>query len=358
MNHASPTRPVLSIDLMAIIENFRLIQAQVEPAEVAAVVKADAYGLGAKAVTKALSTAGCKAFFVAHVEEAVDLRTSLPNATLFVLHGFSPSHTHHFATHKLSPVISSVAQLESWMGSKLPTPYALHLDTGMSRLGLSVDEAAAVSNFARPTLIMSHLACADDPVELKNRDQLLTFKALAKRFPNSWTSLAASGGCFLGPDYSFDLVRPGIALYGGNPRKSGENPMRGVVTLTAPILQVRSIDRGDTVGYGATYVASGPRRLAVAALGYADGLLRTLSNRGHGVINGVKCPIVGRVSMDLVTLDISECPPAMAQPGMPVEFIGPHQPIDEFARAAGSLPYEIFTRLGPRIVRHYTGTHL
>lgn len=356
MNHASPTRPVLSIDLLAIVENFRLIQAQVAPAEVAAVVKADAYGMGAKPVSKALAAAGCKAFFVAHAEEAADLRPGLPNATIFVLNGFVSAHTHQFALHKLSPVISSLQQLEAWLASKLPTPYALHLDTGMSRLGLSVEEIHAAGNFARPTLIMSHLACADDPGELKNRDQLLTFKSLAKRFPTAWTSLAASGGCFLGPDYSFDLVRPGIALYGGNPRKIGENPMRGVATLTAPILQVRSIDRGDTVGYGATYVASGPRRLAIAALGYADGLMRTLSNRGHGVINGVKCPIVGRVSMDLVTLDISECLPAMSQPGMAVEFIGPNQPVDELAKAAGTLPYEIFTRLGPRIARHYTGT--
>jgi alanine racemase len=358
MNQASPTRPVLSIDLMAIAENFRLLQAQVAPAEVAAVVKADAYGMGAKAVTRALTAAGCKAFFVAHIEEAIDLRQNLPQATIFVLNGYFAGHAHLFAANKLSPVISSLLQLESWLASKLSTPYALHIDSGMSRLGLSVEEAQTASNFARPTLIMSHLACADDPGELKNREQLLTFKALAKRFPNSWTSLSASGGCFLGPDYTLDLVRPGIALYGGNPRKSAENPMRGVATLTAPILQVRSIDRGDTVGYGATYVASGPRRLAVAAMGYADGLMRSLSNRGHGVVNGIRCPIVGRVSMDLVTLDVSECPPAMAQPGTLVEFIGPHQPVDELARAAGTLAYEIFTRLGPRVIRQYTGTHL
>ena len=358
MNNAFPTRPALTIDLLAIIENFRLIQSQVAPAEVAAVVKADAYGMGARPISKALAAAGCKAFFVAHTEEAIELRQGVPTATIFVLNGFVGSLAAPFATHKLSPVISSLPQLEDWLASKLQTPYALHLDTGMSRLGLSVDETQAASNFARPTLIMSHLACSDDPGELKNRDQLLTFKALSKRFPNSWTSIAASGGCFLGPDYSLDLVRPGIALYGGNPRKSGENPMRGVATLAAPILQIRSIDRGDTVGYGATYVASGPRRLAIVAIGYADGLMRSLSNRGHGVINGMKCPIVGRVSMDLVTLDVSECPPSVAQPGTMVEFIGPHQPIDELARAAGTLPYEIFTRLGPRISRHYTGTQL
>ena len=357
MSQISPTRPTLTIDLMAIVENYRLLQSQVQPAEVAAVVKADAYGMGAKQVSQALVAAGCKAFFVAHVEEAAELRPCLPTATIFVLNGFAQTQSTAFASHKLSPVISSPPHLEAWLKSGLATPYALHVDTGMSRLGFSNDDLVSFANLAKPALVMSHLACSDDPGELKNRDQLLTFKAMAKRFPTAWTSLAASGGCFLGPDYSFDLVRPGIALYGGNPRKSGENPMRGVATLTAPLLQVRSIDRGDSVGYGATYVASGARRLGIAALGYADGLMRSLSNRGHGLISGIKCPIVGRVSMDLVTLDVTECSNAMVQPGAPVEFIGPNQPIDELAKAAGTLPYEIFTRLGARVIRHYTGAH-
>jgi alanine racemase len=204
---------------------------------------------------------------------------------------------------------------------------------------------------------MSHLASSDDPEHEKNQLQLRRFKTLAKRFPNTPLSLAASGGCFLTPDFAFALVRPGIALYGGNPRKSGENPMLGTVTLTAPLLQVRSIDRGDTVGYGATYSASGPRRLGIAALGYADGLMRSLSNRGHGVIAGVKCPIVGRVSMDLVTLDVTHVPEREAHAGAIVEFIGPHQTVDELARDAGTLPYEIYTRLGPRIERRYVGAN-
>jgi len=356
MTQALPTRPVLTVDLLAIAENFRMIRGAVAPAEVAAVVKADAYGLGARAVARALTAAGCKAFFVAHMEEALELRQDLPQATIFVLHGFVASQAVHFATHKLSPVISSLTQLEAWLSAAIQIPYALHVDTGMSRLGLSVAEAQTASNFARPTLLISHLACADDANDPRNLAQLTAFKTVARRFPNAWTSLNASSGCFLGPEYTCDLVRPGIALYGGNPRKTGENPMRGVATLTAPILQVRSIDRGDTVGYGATYEASGPRRLAVAALGYADGLMRTLSNRGHGVVAGIRCPIVGRVSMDLVTLDVSECPPAAAAPGAHVEFIGPNQPVDELARTAGTLSYEIFARLGPRIIRQYTGT--
>jgi alanine racemase len=348
------TRPTLTIDLLAIVENYRRLIAQVKAAEVAAVVKADGYGLGAKPVAQALTAAGCKTFFVAHVEEGVELRPATAER-IFVLHGYTPAHKAAFAEYNLSPVISSVGQLSDWLKSGLRTECALHLDTGMSRLGLSDADINTVEGAITPSLVMSHLASADDAEHEKNEQQLARFNALSKRFPETPLSLAASGGCFLGGDYAFDLVRPGIALYGGNPRKSGENPMKGTVTLTAPLLQVRSIDRGDTVGYGATYSASGPRRLGIAAIGYADGLLRTLSNRGFGVIAGVKCPIVGRVSMDLVTLDVTEVPEREAHAGAAVEFIGPHQTVDELAQAAGTLPYEIYTRLGDRITRHYTG---
>jgi alanine racemase len=351
---SSSTRPSLTVDLAAVVENHRRLVAQTNPAEVSAVVKADGYGLGAKSVAGALAAAGCKTFFVAQAEEGADLRPAVPNATIFVLNGFVPQDKALFAEHGLSPVLSSPQQLVNWLRNGLRAEYALHVDTGMSRLGLSEADIDRIEGAAVPTLLMSHLACSDEDEHAKNKDQLARFRHLAKRFANARLSLAASGGCFLGPDFAFDLVRPGIALYGGNPKKSGENPMRGVVTLTAPLLQVRSIDRGDTVGYGATYSATGPRRLGIAALGYADGLMRSLSNRGHGVIAGVKCPIVGRVSMDLVTLDVSHV--SAAQAGTPVEFIGPHQTVDELARAAGTLPYEIYTRLGPRIERRYTGT--
>lgn len=350
------TRPAVTIDLLAIVENYRRLIAQVRPAEVSAVVKADAYGLGAKPVAQALAAAGCKTFFVAHAEEGAALRTVLPAHPIFVLHGYVAAHRALFDESKLSPVICGIGQLQDWLKSGHRTPYALQLDTGMSRLGLSEADLDTVEGAAAPVLVMSHLASADDPEHAKNEEQLARFKALAERFPGVHLSLAASGGCFLGAPFAFDLVRPGIALYGGNPRKSGENPMRGTVTLTAPLVQVRSIDSGDTVGYGATYSASGPRRLGVAALGYADGLMRSLSNRGHGVIAGVKCPIVGRVSMDLVTLDVTRVPGDAAHAGADVEFIGPHQTVDDLARDAGTLPYEIYTRLGPRIERHYTGT--
>lgn len=351
------SRPTLTIDLLAIVENYRRLIAQVKPAEVAAVVKADGYGLGAKPIALALSAAGCKTFFVAHVEEGAALRHTIPDATIFVLHGYDAAHRALFAEHKLAPVISSKPQLIDWLKAGLRTQHGLHLDTGMSRLGLSEADLTMVEGAAEPSLVMSHLASADDPEHGKNEEQLTRFRALMNRFSNTRFSLAASGGCFLGAPFAFDLVRPGIALYGGNPGKSSENPMRGTVRLTAPLLQVRSIDRGDTVGYGATYSASGPRRLGIAAIGYADGLMRSLSNRGHGVIAGVKCPIVGRVSMDLVTLDVTQIPERDTNPGTAVEFIGPDQPVDELAKAAGTLPYEIYTRLGPRIERHYTGAH-
>ena len=350
------TRPALTVDLLAIAENYRRIVVAVKPAEVAPVVKADAYGLGAKPVAMALAAAGAKTFFVAHPEEGVELRGVVPDALVYVLHGFETAHRALFAEHKLAPVISSPPQLVDWLKAGLRTPYALHLDTGMSRLGLSEADIETVHGAAQPALVMSHLANADDTDHPKNGEQYARFKRLSERFPGARLSLAASGGCFLSPAFAFDLVRPGIALYGGHPGKSGENPMKGTVTLTAPLLQLRSIDRGDTVGYGATYSASGPRRLGIAAMGYADGLMRSLSNRGHGVIAGVKCPIVGRVSMDLVTLDVSQVPPSNElKAGTPVEFIGPHQTVDELANAAGTLPYEIYTRLGSRIDRHYVG---
>jgi alanine racemase len=355
---AASTRPSLTIDLLAIVENFRRITAQVKPAEVAPVVKADAYGLGAKHVAAALTAAEVKTFFVAHAEEGIELRAIAPAATIYVLHGYAAEHKGLFAEYRLAPVLSSPPQLVAWLKSGLRTDYALHVDSGLSRLGLSEQDLDMVEGAAAPVMVMSHLASSDDPEHEKNAEQLARFKNVLKRFSTARVSLAASGGCFLGAEFAFDLVRPGIALYGGNPRKSGENPMKGVVTLTAPLLQVRSIDRGDTVGYGATYTASGPRRLGIAALGYADGLMRSLSNRGHGVIAGVKCPIVGRVSMDLVTLDVTHAPQAEVHAGATVEFIGKDQSVDDLARAAGTLPYEIFTRLGPRIVRHYTGTRV
>ena len=362
LEHASAAAgPVLTVDVDAVVANYRLLAERVRPAKVAAVVKADAYGLGAIPIARALARAGCETFFVAHVEEGMVLRSALPSSHILVLHGFFRHATAEFAAKRLIPVLSSLEQVEAWLDCGRGQPSVLHFDTGMSRLGLTARDADIILGDTQRLrrlnvrLVMSHLACADDLNHPKNHDQLERFEAIHHRFARVPGSLCSSGGCFLGSEFMFDWVRPGIALYGGSPLKDGPNPMNPVVELASPLLQVRTIDSGETVGYGATYTASGPRRLGVAAIGYADGLIRTLGNRGHGVIAGVRCPVVGRVSMDLATLDVSAVPASVLASGTPVEFIGPHQPVDELARAAGTLAYEVLTRLGPRVERRYVG---
>ncbi len=358
---AAAAGPVLTVDVDAVVANYRLLLERVRPAKVAAVVKADGYGLGAIPIARALARAGCETFFVAHVEEGLALRPALPSSHILVLHGFFRHAAAAFAEARLIPVLSSFEQVEAWLDTGRGQPSVLHFDTGMSRLGLGVRDADALLDDSQRLrrlnvrLVMSHLACADDANHPKNHDQLERFEAIHHRFPKVPGSLCSSGGCFLGSEFMFDWVRPGIALYGGNPLKDGPNPMNPAVNLAAPLLQVRTIDSGESVGYGATYTASGPRRLGIAAIGYADGLIRALGNRGHGVIAGVRCPIVGRVSMDLATLDVSAVPAGSLSSGTPVEFIGPHQSVDDLARAAGTLAYEILTRLGPRVERRYVG---
>lgn len=353
--------PVVTVDVDAIVANYRLLQDRARPAKVAGVVKADGYGLGAIPIARALARAGCETFFVAHTEEGMSLRDVLPKSHILVLHGFYRHAMAEFASKRLIPVLSSLEQVEAWLDCGRGQPSVLHFDTGMSRLGLTARDADILLSDPQRLkklnvrLVMSHLACGDDLGHPKNHEQLDRFEAIHARFGRIPGSLCASGGCFLTSEFMFDWVRPGIALYGGNPLKDGPNPMHPVVELAAPLLQVRTIDSGESVGYGATYVASGPRRLGVVAVGYADGLIRALGNRGHGVIAGVRCPIVGRVSMDLATLDVSAVPPASLASGTPVEFIGPHQSVDDLAKAAGTLAYEVLTRLGPRVERRYVG---
>jgi alanine racemase len=353
--------PVVTVDIDAVVANYRLLADRVRPAKVAGVVKADAYGLGAIPIARALARAGCETFFVAHVEEGMALRDVLPKSHILVLHGFYRHAMAEFANKRLIPVLSSLEQVEAWLDCGRGQPSVLHFDTGMSRLGMTARDADILLSDPQRLkklnvrLVMSHLACADEIAHPKNHEQLDAFEAIHQRFARIPGSLCSSGGCFLGSEFMFDWVRPGIALYGGNPMKDGPNPMYPVVDLAAPLLQVRAIDSGESVGYGATYVASGPRRLGVVAIGYADGLIRALGNRGHGVIAGVKCPIVGRVSMDLTTIDVSAVPTASLASGTPVEFIGPHQPVDALAKAAGTVAYEVLTRLGPRVERRYVG---
>ncbi len=370
---------VLTIDLDALCANWRRLGAQAAEAECAAVVKADAYGLGAARVGPALWRAGCRRFFVAHSTEALALRAalsqeSMADATIHILHGPAAGAEDDLANAGLSPVLSTPGQIEAWraaarrLGRALPA--ALHIDTGMNRLGLTAAEAEALladaSAFDGIALdfVMSHLACADEPEHPLNAAQRDRFAAWRKRFPQLRGSLANSAGIFLGPAYHHDLLRPGIALYGSNPFGPVPGPlhervkMAQVVHLEGKIVQVRSVDRGMSVGYGAGHIVEKPSRIATVAVGYADGFSRALSARGSAVIKGrqghVRVPIAGRVSMDLITLDVSalgdDC-----HPGTPVSLLGGGIDLDEQAAAAGTIAYELLTQLGPRYRRAYTG---
>lgn len=360
----SPAR--LTVDLAALAANYRLIAERVAPAAVAPAVKADAYGLGVAAAAPALFAAGARSFFVAWLEEGVALRHLLPEAEIFCLNGVAPGAADAYAAHGLTPVIGSLAEIEEWRGAAHGgrAPAALQIDTGMARLGLPADELDRLA--AEPallagldlTMVMSHLACSDDMAAAMNAEQLAQFHralarlGLARRLR---TSIAASGGCFLGPDFRFDLMRPGAALYGLAPLTGHANPMAQVVSLEAKILQVRRVDRGMTVGYGAAHRTARPSRLATLSVGYADGYFRALGNRGHAYLGAMRVPVVGRVSMDLLTLDVTDVPPGLARRGQWVELIGPHHSVDALAAEAGTIGYEVLTALGHRYPRRYIG---
>ncbi len=352
----------LEIDLDAIASNWRQLDAM-HPGETGAAVKADAYGLGANQVAPALLNAGCQNFFVAHLSEALPLRPLLPGAMLAVLHGILPGEASEFVARDLTPVLTSLGDVERWRkevtrhGRKLPA--ILHADTGMSRLGMTPTEMAALEN--DPALLdgidvkilLSHLISSEIPEAETNFAQLQRFNALRPKFPAAKTSLANSAGMFLGLSFQADLARPGAALYGLNPTPDAANPMRPAVRLTARILQIRTIEPGETVGYNATWTAPRRSHIATIAAGYADGYLRSLSNRATARFDGHPVPLVGRVSMDLATFDVTGHPDA--QPGDSLELIGPGHDADAIAAEAGTNGYEILTSLGRRYHRHYIG---
>jgi alanine racemase len=330
------------------------------------VVKADAYGLGVRAVAPALRAAGCGTFFVATLDEGLSLRSLLGNEpSIVVLHGVADlGEAGEARARNLLPVLNSLPQIETWAARArsvgAPLPCALHLDTGMNRLGLSAGEVQALGldhhllDGCDVRLTMSHLACAEDAANQMNRSQLVTFLKRCAALSSAPQSLANSAGIFLGEAFTLDMVRPGIALYGGNPVPGASpSPVAQVVRLEAPILQVRRVDRGDTVGYGATFSVPGPTRIATVAAGYADGYLRSASGRGRAVVSGHFAPIVGRVSMDLITVDVSAVPEHAAQPGATARLLGLDITVDEVAGAAGTIPYEILTSLGRRYRREY-----
>jgi len=355
---------ILTIDLGALAANYRQLKERVGAARVAGVVKADAYGLGALRVAPALYAAGCRDFFVAQFSEAPALRGVLgPDARLYVLNGLMPGAERACAEAGIIPVLNSLDQIENWSrtgrarGAALPA--LLQLDTGMSRLGLPAEEVETLLaeparlEGVRLTHVMSHLASADAPESPQNAEQLAAMRRLAAAFPGIEPCFANSGGIFLGSEYHGALVRPGIALYGGAPTAGVPNPMAPVVRLDVRVVQTRTVPAGAKVGYGGVHVTSGERRLATLAAGYADGLLRALSDRGAAYVGGTRLPIVGRVSMDSLTLDISALPPGTLKLGDLVEIVGPHQTLEDVARDAGTISYEILTSLGGRYHRVY-----
>lgn len=356
---------VLTIRLDALAANWRLIRDRVAGAACAAVVKADGYGLGADKVAPALAAAGCRHFFVAQLEEGAALRMVLPEAEIYVLNGPIPGTEAFFPEHRLVPVLNHLGQVEAWqalarMRGKRQQAI-LHVDTGMNRLGLPAEELDILT--AEPArldgielcYVLSHLVEAENQGNPLNRHQLARFREALDRLPPSKGCLSNGSGCFLAPEYHFDLVRPGAALYGVAPVDGARNPMAQVAHLQGRILQVRDVDRPETVGYGATHRVAGPATLATVALGYADGYLRHLSNNGHCYVEDIRVPVVGRVSMDLITLDVSEVPAPMRRPGRTVEILGENSTVDDVAREAGTIGYEILTALGDRYHRRYVG---
>jgi alanine racemase len=344
----------LHIDLDALVANWRMMQRRVAPAYAAAVVKADAYGLGAREVAVALSRAGCARFYVAWAQEAADLRRVVgPAAEIMVFHGPSPDTLDLFQMHQLQPVLNHLEQVDLWLSANVaPRPAALHVDTGMNRLGVpEAHWAAAARLLPKPTRLVSHLACGDEDSPA-NAEQLARFERAAAMWPGVPRSLSATGGAYLGKPYHFDEVRPGIGLYGGGPRPVEGSAPHTVVTLTAPVLQVRDARKGESVGYGCTWTAQADCQLATIGLGYADGYLRSASNRGHVFVAGEKRHIVGRVSMDLIVADITGL---SVSPGDDIELLGPNIPLSEAAAAMDTIDYEILTRLGARLDRRYSG---
>lgn len=347
---------LLTIDLPAVVGNWRLLARQATHGNCAAVVKADGYGLGAVEVAAALLAAGCTQFFVAHLAEAIALRTGLSQRfpdkrpSIGVLNGHFPGEQAEFAAHDLLSVINSPAQLADWPAD---APAILQIDTGMSRLGLEALEFEALLPELRRrpfTLLISHFACADAPEHPLNRQQIEHFGAALKQLPGVPGSLAASSGIFLGADAHFDLLRPGYALYGGNPTPGKPNPMAAVVQLTTPILQIRDIPAGRPVGYGARWVSKAPSRIATVPYGYADGVPRVTEGAIFH-LDGQPVPVVGRVSMDLITLDVTGIPAAI--PGAEVDILGPQRDIDQGGADGGTLGYEILTSIGRRATRRY-----
>jgi len=365
----------LTIDLGALADNWRAMNARSGKARAAAVLKANAYGLGIEHAAPTLYAAGARDFFVANAEEGAELRPLVPEGRIYILAGMWPGNEELFFDNDLVPIINSEEQLAVFMAAlseRGDHPCVLHVDTGMNRLGLSVEAAVTLANDpARPAsfspvLIMSHLACADEPQHPLNAYQLARFREAAAAYEGVDASLANSGGVFLGADYHFELTRPGIAVYGGEAVNDAVNPMTPVVTAEARIIQIREVAAGGTASYGASARFDRDSRIATVAVGYADGYHRSVSGGGvtlrqatpsgaFGFLHGKRVPHVGRVTMDLSLFDVTDLPAGAARPGDYIELFGRNIAIDDVARAGGTIGYELLTSLGHRYIRNYVG---
>jgi alanine racemase len=368
---AGPPEPeaggILTIDLTAIEANWRMLAQRATPAECAAVIKANGYGCGIEQIATTLAKAGCKTFFVADLDEARRARAAVPDQTIYVLAGLMPDTGPAFADIRARPVIGSLLELAEWdafcTASQWQGGAALHVDTGMNRLGISATEAAALAPRIRAeshgiTLLMSHLACSEIPDHPLNEKQMTLFQEIRFLYRGIPSSLANSSGVFLGSAAHCDMIRPGVALYGVNPTPGRPNPMKEVVKLEARILNTRHVRRGETVGYDALWTAGRASRIAVAAVGYADGLSRALSASdtrpgAEAVVGGQRCPVAGRISMDLLAIDVTDVPDGAGRRGDFATLIGDGISVDDVAATAGTIGYEVLTSLGRRYHRVY-----
>ncbi|MDE2062147.1 MAG: alanine racemase [Bradyrhizobium sp.] len=360
---------VLTIDLDALVANWRKLEKTAVPAECSAVIKANAYGCGVAPVARALAAAGCKTFFVATPEEAAAARAVLPSAVIYVLNGLIQNNGDAYARIDARPVIGDLNELAEWDVFCRRTGWAggaaIHIDTGMQRLGLTITEAQGLIPRIHAgdhgiSLVMSHLACAENLHHPMNARQLAAFRGIASEFSGVPASLANSSGIFLGSAFQFDIVRPGAALYGVNPTPEADNPMLPVVDLKARVVQIRDVERGEGVGYGGNWTARRPTRLAIVSAGYADGYFRAGSSndgtRGADVIiAGKRCPVAGRISMDLMAVDVTDLERNMVRRGHQATLIGGGITVDELAHHFGTIGYEVLTSLGTRYARVYKG---
>lgn len=361
---------LLTVDLASLVANWKTLAKRAGKAQCAAVVKADAYGTGLEPAGQALARAGCETFFVATFDEALRLRTILPTVTIYLLNGLNPGTAELVCGIDVRPVLGSLAEIEEWEAhadaSGEEAPAAIHIDTGMNRHGLTLAEAEAIApklvtdeyTFT-PTLVMSHLACADEPSHEMNKQQIEAFAQIVKKFPGIPASLCNSAGLLAFPEAHFDLVRPGVALYGARALNAGENPMQPVVKLQARVVTVREAKAGTSVGYGARLKLPRDSRIAIVSAGYADGIFRAAGSSDNkkgaeAVVAGQRCNVAGRISMDLLAVDVTDVPADKIKRGDLVTLLGDGISVDDLAGHARTIGYEVLTSLGRRWKRIYT----